>query len=119
MVKCEKCGAENLESDSYCQKCGNNLNEFPTKYGDISLLGFGGLFFFIPLVLICILFILVKTIPLRIFIKLLIFFIIPFICGIYLQTRPESFAKKRGKFITQISFGVLLFFVIVGLYLYI
>jgi hypothetical protein len=34
-------------------------------------------------------------------------------------TRPERFAKKRGKFIIRISLGILIFYLIVVLYLHI
>ena len=63
-------------------KCENKLNEYPTKYANISLLGFVGILLFLPLALIC---------------------------GIYLWTRPEKFAKERGKFI--VGLGILLWII--------
>jgi uncharacterized protein (DUF983 family) len=117
---CPNCQSENKDTSDFCQKCDNDLNEFPTKYGNVSLLGLAGLIFFIPFVLLCIVLVLAKVTAMELFIKLLIiFFTIPFICGSYLLTRPERFAKKRGKFIIRISLGVLIFYLIVVMYLHI
>jgi hypothetical protein len=117
---CPNCQTENQDNSSFCQKCGNNLNEVPTKYGNVSLLGFAGLLFFIPFVLLCIVLMLSKVTALKLLIELvIIFFPIPVICGLYLLTRPERFAKKRGKFIIQVSLGILIFYLIVVLYLHI
>jgi hypothetical protein len=118
-IICPNCQTENQDNSSFCQKCGNDL-EVTTKYGNVSLLGFAGLLFFIPFVLLCIVLILTKVNALKLLIELvIIFFPIPVICGLYLFTRPERFAKKRGKFIIQVSLGILIFYLIVVLYLHI
>jgi hypothetical protein len=75
-MECPECGTENIENAQYCQECGDKLGEYPKKYGNVSLLGFAGIFLFIPIALIC---------------------------GAYLYTRPEKFAKARGKFIILLS----------------
>jgi len=82
MVKCKNCGIDNVENAEYCQECGNKIKEFPTKYENVSFLGFAGIILFLPLAIIS---------------------------GIYLYTRPEKFAKDRGKFI--VGLGILLWII--------
>jgi len=41
-MKCDKCGFDNVENAEYCQECGNKLNEYPSKYENISSLGLQG-----------------------------------------------------------------------------
>jgi len=87
-MKCDKCGFDNVENAEYCQECGNKLNEYPSKYENISSLGFAGTLIFPPLAIII---------------------------GIYLLTRPEKHANNRGKVILGLCFYLWTLYAIVYL----
>lgn len=91
MVKCPKCESDNLDDAQYCQECGEKLVEDELKV--TLIIGIAGL----------ILGILISV----------IFFIIPFITGLYLLKRPLGPDKLQGKLF--ILFSVALFFIILAI----
>lgn len=103
---CKECGAE-IEDGKFCKECGakieilnekintpitevqkneENQLEDPTKYENISSLGFAGTLIFLPLAIII---------------------------GIYFLTRPEKDAKTRGKAILGLGFFLWTLYAIV------
>ncbi len=93
MIKCE-CGSINPDNAKYCQECGVELKEYPSKYQNLSLLGVAGVFLgfiYAPL--------LILTVGI----------------GLYMWTRPEEFAKKRGKFLILFSVVIFLFALIINI----
>lgn len=96
-MKCSKCGTENPENAVYCQECGDNLKrEYPenaNKYNTATGLGLIGIFFGLILS------------PL--------FLILGIVCGIYLWTRPDVFAKQRAKYIIMAFVIIFLTYIII------
>lgn len=93
MVKCE-CGSINPEDAKYCQECGVELKEYPSKYQNLSLLGVAGVFLSFRYASL-----LVLTLGI----------------GLYMWTRPEEFAKKRGKFLIQFSVIMILVVLVINI----
>jgi hypothetical protein len=91
MPKCPKCESDNLEDAQYCQECGEKLVKDELKV--TLIIGIAGLILGIIIA------------P--------IFFIIPFIMGIYLLTRSSSSDKLQGKLF--ILFSVALFIIILAI----
>ncbi|HEY0196641.1 MAG TPA: hypothetical protein VGC02_03610 [Methanobacterium sp.] len=84
MVKCS-CGVVNPNDAKYCQECGGSLIK-ENNYDLATALGIIGTIFFIPLALIC---------------------------GVYLYTRPEVTAKITGKRIILVSILLWALFTII------
>ena len=94
---CKQCGTE--VDGNYCPECGNRLNDFPTEYNNVSFLGLASL-------------ILVITGFGGIYGEM-IFLPIFVISGLYLYTRPEGFAKKRGKYLLTFLSALIILSVVV------
>lgn len=84
---CTKCGMENLENAKHCTNCGASLKT--EGYNTTVTIGLLGLFFCLP---------------------------VAFICGGYLWTRPEAFAKEKGKWLLIFATAFVIVILIVTSY---
>jgi len=85
---CENCDIH-FEGGDYCPECGHKSYEVLNKYKTISVLGLVGIFIFFPITLVI---------------------------GAYLYTRPEPFAKRRGKYMVLLPIIILVILpIIIGI----
>lgn len=90
-IKCPECQSENPLDAIYCMECGCKIaNVDENKYKKIQALAILGIFLFLPLAIIC---------------------------GVYLYRRPECAIKRKGMDFILISIVVWIFYVVVAVYL--
>ncbi|NYB26470.1 MAG: hypothetical protein HVN34_03915 [Methanobacteriaceae archaeon] len=117
--RCE-CGAHNPVDAKYCHECGIEIEKH-SKYAGISLLGFACLFLELASIPMLILLIVVAWDRLFEINEFLIYYIVFQLLtigiGVYLYTRPEKFAIKRGKFILTFLaayFAIILIIILIS-----